>query len=256
MKIFCGSLALIIVILLNPGCSGRGSSGKNSVNANDTASVRDTGFTGIKKYTSGNHISLETTFKNGVKQGLSRTFYISGKVRGTSWYENGLREDSAKWYFEEGQLFRSTPYRRDTIDGIQKQYFRDGKLKARIGYRKGLRTFEFEEFDKNGKKVGSYPDLIVETKDDYAAKGIYRLSLQLSDKSSKVKYYRGDFSKGLFDSSRCEKIKIINGKGILDLRKSASASSGSVDVLADILTFYGNNYLVHKKIELPYKDLN
>jgi hypothetical protein len=27
-------------------------------------------------------------------------------------------------------------------------------------------------------------------------------------------------------------------------------------VIAEILTNYGNNYLVYKKIELPYNDLN
>jgi hypothetical protein len=256
MKIFFGSLLILTAIMLNPGCSGRGNSGKTTGNGNDTIASSDTGFTGIKKFMSGGHVAMETTFKNGVKEGVSRTFYASGKVRGTMWYENGLREDSAKWYFEEGQLFRSTPYKRDTVDGIQKQYFRNGVLKARIGYRKGLRTFEFEEFDKDGKKVGGYPDLVVNIRDEYASNGKYSISLGLSDKSSKVKYYRGDFSAGLFDSTRCEKIKVINGTGILELKKSGSPQKGSVDVLAAILTFYGNSYLVHKKIDLPYKDLN
>ena len=256
MKIFFGSLLLLVALILNPGCSGRGNSGKAAENQNETTAASDTGFTGIKKFMSGNHIAMETTFKNGVKEGLSRTFYVSGKVRGTLWYENGLREDSAKWYFEEGQLFRSTPYKRDTVEGIQQQYFRNGKLKARIGYKKGLRTFEFEEFDKDGKRVGGYPDLIVNVKDEYNSKGVYEISLGLSDKSSKVKYYRGDFSSGLFDSTRCEKIKVINGSGILDLKKTGTPQSGSVDVLAAIITFYGNSYLVHKKIDLPYKDLN
>jgi hypothetical protein len=128
-------------------------------------------------------------------------------------------------------------------------------LKARIGYKKGLRTFEFEEFDKDGKKIGGYPDLVVNIKDEYAAKGIYRVSLELSDKSSKVKYYRGNFESGVFDSTRCEKINTINGAGILELKKTGTPQSGSVDVLAAILSFYGNNYLVYKKIELPYKDL-
>ena len=99
--------------------------------------------------------------KTELKQGLTKTFYASGKLRGTLLYENGLREDSAKWYFEEGQIFRTTPYKRDTVDGIQKQYFRNGKLKAIIGYKKGLRTFEFEEYDMKGKKVAGYPELIV-----------------------------------------------------------------------------------------------
>jgi hypothetical protein len=205
---------------------------------------------------SGGHVAMETTFKNGIRQGLSKTFYASGKLRGTLLYENGLREDSAKWYFEEGQVFRTTPYKRDTVDGIQKQYFRNGKLKAIIGYKKGLRTFEFEEYDMKGKKVQDYPGLIINEKDEYNSKGTYTILLTLSDKAAKVKYYRGEFGNGLFDSTRCEKIKIINGIGTLDLKKSGTAQNATVEVLAAIMTFYGNNYLVSKKIELPYKDLN
>jgi hypothetical protein len=171
-------------------------------------------------------------------------------------YEHGLREDSAKWFFEEGQVFRTTPYKRDTVDGMQKQYFRNGKLKAIIGYKNGLRTFEFEEYDNQGKKVAGYPELNVSTRDQYNSKGIYTVSLSISDKSAKVKYFRGDFGNGLFDSTRCEKIKIINGIGTLDLKKTGTDRKGSVEVLASVLTFYGNNYLITKKIDLPYKDLN
>ncbi len=256
MKLLYSSILLILALVLNPGCKGKNDSGKSSVNGSDTTSVSDTGFTGIKQYMSGGHVAMETNFKNGIKQGLTKTFYASGKLRGTLFYENGLREDSAKWYFEEGQIFRTTPYKRDTVDGIQKQYFRNGKLKAIIGYKKGLRTFEFEEYDMKGNKVAKYPELIINAKDEYNSKGTYTISLSLSDKSAKVKYYRGDFGNGLFDSTRCEKIKIINGIGSLTLKKTGTAKTGTVDVLAAIMTFYGNNYLVSKKIELPYKDLN
>jgi hypothetical protein len=256
MKLFYGSVILILALLINQGCKGKDGSAKNGGAGNETSAVPDTGFTGIKQSMSGGHVAMETTYKNSVKEGISKTYYASGKLRGTLWYENGLREDSAKWYFEEGQLFRVTPYKRDTIDGIQKQFFRNGKLKATIGYKKGFRTFEFAEFDMEGRTVGGYPELVITTKDDYNAHGIYRITLALSDKSTKVKYFRGDFSNGIFDTTRCEKIKTTNGIGALDLKKTGTAQAGSVDVLAAIITFYGNNYLVHKKIELPYKDLN
>jgi hypothetical protein len=252
MKLLYASLLIITALMLNSGCKSKTGSGSG----NENTSASDTGFTGIKKFMSGGHITMETNFENGVKEGLTKTYYASGKLRGTLWYKNGLREDSAKWYFEEGQLFRVTPYIRDTVDGIQKQYFRNGKLKANIGYKKGNRTFEFEEFDMEGRKVGGYPDLVVNTKDEYNKKGIYTVSLALSDKSTKVKYFRGDFSSGVFDSTRSVKINTINGIGMLDLKKTGTPQAGTVDVLAAIVTFYGNNYLVHKKIELPYKDLN
>jgi hypothetical protein len=252
MKIPDGSFIIILAFLLLSGC-GKNSAKKDLSAGNDSLSVADTGFTGIKQYMSRNHISIETTFKNGVKEGLTKMYYLSGNLSHTSWYKNGLKEDTGN--YEEGQLFRSTPYKRDTIDGIQIQYFRSGKLKSKIGYKKGLRTFFIQEFDMNGNLVSGYPQLVVNIKDDYGTKGLYRISLGLSDQSAIVKYYLGDFGSSVFDTTRSVQIKTINGIGTLDLKKTAIPQADSVDVLAAILTLYGNNYLVHKKIRLPYKDL-
>jgi hypothetical protein len=242
--------------MLIPGCNGKGPGKKDSQTANDTITVPDTGYTGIKQYMSSRLMVKEVTFKNGVREGLMKSFYMNGKVRQTFWYENGLREDSAKWYYEEGQVFRSTPYKKDTIDGIQKQYYMNGRLKAKIGYIKGLRTPYLEEFTKDGKLVGGYPVLVVNIRDDYRTKGVFRVSLELSDKSTKVRYYSGDFSIGVFDTTRCKKINTIEGIGYLDLKKTGSPNTGYVGIIAEILTNYGNNYLVYKKIGLPYNDLN
>lgn len=254
MKILEGSFIIILAFLLVSGC-GKGSGKKDSLNGNNSLSVADTGFTGIKKYSSRNQISIESSFKNGVKEGLTKMYYISGNLAHTSWYRNGLKEDTGKWYYEEGQLFRSTPYTRDTVDGIQLQYFRTGKIKAKIGYRKGLRTCFIKEFDMNGYLLNGYPQIVVNTKDEYITKGIYSISLGLSDQSRTVSYYLGGFGNGVFDTTRCVKLKTINGIGILDLKKTGTPQPDSVEVLAAIRTQYGNNYLVTKKIGLPYKDL-
>jgi hypothetical protein len=255
MRIITGFLIMFITIFLIAGCNGKVSARKDSGAVNDTLTVADTGFTGISKYMNGTRIAKEVTFKNGVKQGLMKTFYISGKVRQTFWYENGLRQDSSRWYFEEGQLFRTTPYKNDTVDGIQKQYYRTGGLKAKIGYIKGLRTPYIEEFTTEGKVVAGYPNLVVSTRDDYKSKGLYKITLELSDKSPKVRFYRGDFSGGVFDTAHCEIIKTVNGVGNLNLKKAGSPTTNNVGVIAEILTDFGNNLLVYKKIDLPYNDL-
>jgi hypothetical protein len=256
MKIISGSIITIFSILFTISCGGKGGSKKDAQIQTDTITVPDTGFTGIKKYVSGQFLIKEVTFKNGVREGLMKSFYQDGRVRMTFWYENGVREDSSRFFYPEGKLFRTTPYKRDTIDGIQKQYYRDGKLKAKIGYKKGLRTTYFEEYKQDGKLVGGYPELIVSKTDNYKSKGIYRVSLQLSDKSTKVRYYQGDLTGGIFDTAHCKPIKAIKGIGNLDLRKTGTPKTGSVNVVAEILTNFGNNYLVSKKIELPYNDLN
>lgn len=256
MKIFSGSLLVIVVLFIFSGCNGKKSAKKDSLNETDTIASADTGYTGIKQYMSGLLLVKEVTFKNGVREGLMKSFYQTGELRQTFLYKNGLREDSAKWYYREGQVFRSTPYKNDTIDGIQKQYYRNGRLKAKLGYLKGFRTPYLEEFTPDGKLIGGYPGLVINNRDEYSAKGIYHVIMELSDKSTKVKYFLGDLSKGVYDTAHCKKINTIKGIGYLDLKKTASARAGYVGVIAEILTNYGNKYLVYKEIGLPYNDLN
>jgi len=255
MKIFTGSLFLILFISLFTGCNRKGPAKKESQVVSDSITVPDTGYTGIKQYMSGKTLVKEVTFKNGVREGLMKSFYQTGEVRQTFLYRNGLREDSSIWFYQEGQPFRSTPYKRDTIDGIQKQYYRTGRLKAKLGYSKGMRTIFFEEYTPEGKLVGGYPALIINVKDDYKIKGIYKISLELSDKSTSVRYYRGDLSNGIFDTAHCKILKTIKGISSLDLKKTGSPKLSYLNVVAEILTNFGNNYLVYKKIELPYPDL-
>jgi len=255
MKIFYSSAFLVLAIACFAGCSGKGPAKKESVAPVDSITVKDTGYTGIKKYMSGRFLVKEITFKNGVKEGLMKTYYVTGELRHTFWFENGLREDSSIWYYQEGQKFRVTPFKRDTVDGIQKQYYREGRLKANIGYSKGMRTPFFQEFTPEGKLVNGYPSLIINTEDNYKTKGTYKIDVALSNKSTNVRYWRGEFANGVFDTTHCEKLKTIKGIGTIDLKKTGSKKPAFVGVIAEVLTNFGNNFLIYKKIELPYNDL-
>ncbi|MBI5010408.1 MAG: hypothetical protein HZB98_12335 [Bacteroidia bacterium] len=255
MKFFTVTILFLMMILLISGCGGDGNSQAGSQAASDTVSVPDTGYTGIKQYFTGNTLIKEVTFKNGVREGLMKSFYNGKQVRQTFWYENGLREDSAKWYYPEGQVFRATPYDRDTINGIQQQYFKNGKVKARLEYKKGMRTFFLEEYTSDGKLIKDYPDMVVTINDEYKNSGTYKISIGLSNKATKVKYFRGDFSNGVYDTSKVDPIKTVNGVGNLTLRKASAPTKTSVEILAEVLSSYGNNYLLVKKIDLPYNDL-
>jgi hypothetical protein len=251
------SLSLILLVfLLAAGCAGKGSSKRGSGDITDTLSVPDTGFTGIKKYYFNNLIIKEITFKNGIRQGEMKTYYQGGQLYHTLWYENGLREDSAKWYYLEGQVYRSTPYKHDTIDGIQKQYYRDGQLKAKLQYIKGLRTTAFEEYTRNGKLISGYPGIIYTIDNNYSKTGKVRINLELTDKTKKVNFYRGEFTNGVFDTAKCKIIPVVNGKTYLDLKKSGTTQADYIGIIASILTDFGNRYLSFRKIDLPYKDLN
>jgi hypothetical protein len=255
MNTFYRSILFMLTITLLPGCNGKKAPKKEAAEVIDSVAVADTGYTGIKQYMGGKYLIKEVTFKNGVREGLMKSFYMTGEVRHTFWYKNGLREDSSIWFYQEGQKFRVTPFKKDTIDGIQKQYYRNGKLKAKLGYSRGLRSIFFQEFTPEGKLVGGYPSLVVNVTDNYKTQGIYKVKLELSDKSQNVRYWRGDFADGLFDTAHCEKLKTIKGIAALNLKKTTAKTSSYVGVIAEILTNFGNNYLVYKKIDLPYKDL-
>lgn len=256
MKTIIGMLLTILILVSVSGCTGSGSGKKSSDAENDTITVPDTGYTGIKKYYSNNYLIKEVTFKNSIRQGLMKSFYKGGQLYQTFWYENGVREDSVTWYYPEGQVFRTTPYKHDTIDGIQKQYFRNGKLKAKLGYSKGLRTPYFQEYTQSGTLIGGYPEIVVNTKDDYNTRETYRIGLELSDKATKVRFYRGEFTDGRFDTAKYKRINTVAGKGSLNLKKTGTPTANYIGVIAEIITGYGNKYLAYKKIELPYADLN
>lgn len=255
MKTFNISLIVVLSILLFPGCGGRSAVTRGTEAESDSTSVPDTGYTGIKKYYSGTKLVKDVTFKNSIRQGESKTYYPGGQLYQTFWFENGLREDSARWYYLEGQVYRSTPFRHDTIDGIQVQYYRTGRVKARIGFSKGLRTPFLEEYNLDGKLIRNYPEIISSITDNYSPNGRVRINLELSDKSTKVKFLRGEFTGGVLDTTRCTRLVTNNGKAYIDLRKSGTPQQDYVGVIGEIITPFGNRYLAYKRIELPYKDL-
>ena len=256
MKSLSGSLIFVLLLIIFGGCMGKGSGKKGSNAEADTVSVPDTGYTGIKQYMSSGLLLKEVTFKNGIRQGLTKTYYPGGQLYQTFWYENGMRQDSGRWYYQQGQLFRATPYRNDTIDGIQKQYYMSGELRAKIGYEKGLRTTLLEEYTKSGRLVTGYPEIVVNIRDEYKTAGRYQINLEFSNKGSRAWFYRGEFINGRFDSTMCTPIKTVNGVGTIVLRKTGSPKTGFIGVIGSIYTSFGNRYLTSKKIELPYNDLN
>jgi len=257
MKLLPGTLLFVLFLIIFEGCIGKGSRKKDSKNENDTVTVPDTGYTGITQYMNEGRVLKEVTFKNGVRHGLTKTYYAGGQLYQTFWYENGLRQDSGRWYQQDGgQLFRSTPYKNDTIDGIQKQYYRTGKLRAKIGYVKGLRTPFLEEYTNTGKLDISYPEIVANVGDEYNTAGRFRVILEMSDKDKKAKFYRGEFTDGRFDTTKCQPIRTVDGTGTLILRKTGSVKPGYVGIIGSVITKYGNRYLTYKRIELPYNDLN
>jgi antitoxin component YwqK of YwqJK toxin-antitoxin module len=250
-------LIFLILITINSGCLNKNSRkiASGDQNLTDTSTVADTGFTGIKQIYSRSILAREVTYKNGVIHGLMKTYLVNGKLYQSFWYENGVRQDTAKWYFDDGKVFRATPFKNDSMNGIQTQYYRNGNVRAKLNFVNGARTPYLEEFLQDGKKVTSYPDLVVKTKDDYNQNGSYKIWLELTDKTAKTTYYRGEYINGLFYPKKYIKINSSETTGYLELRKSGISQNNYVGVIAEISTPLGNKYLVYRKVDLPYNDL-
>jgi len=246
----------IIILIAAISCKGKGPGKKDLQTAADTTTVPDTGFTGIKKMMSGQFVVSEITFKNSVRDGLMKSFYQTGEVRTTWWYEKGLKQDTARFYYQQGEVYRTTPYKNDTVDGIQKQFYRTGKVRATIGWSNGMRTQFMQEFDGNGKLLEVYPQIVANVKDQYANNGTYKIDLELSDKSKFVIFYMGEFTDGRFDTTRCKLLTKDAGTAGIVLKKSGTPGLKYVSVIASIRTPLLNRYLTSKKFDLPYNDLN
>jgi antitoxin component YwqK of YwqJK toxin-antitoxin module len=244
---------IIILLTLNAGCQTKTKNKSLSGKEKIEAAVAEADSL-VRSY-SGSWLVKEVPYKNGKRQGLMKTYNTTGTLYQTFWYENGLRQDTAKLYFEDGKVFRTTPFKDDTAHGIQTQYYKSGAVKAKLNFVNGLRTPYLEEFDAAGKKIENYPDLVIRTKDEYSQNGTFKIYLELTNKDTKANYYRGEYIDGLFNPKKCIKINSSETAGYLELSKSANSGSNSVGIIAEILTTFGNRYLVYKKIDLPYNNL-
>jgi len=255
MKSLISSIFVFLILISLYGCMNKGGQKKTEETDADTVTVADTGFTGIKQFYSKNFLSYEAEYKNGIRHGLMKTYYPSGKVRQTFQYENGLREDTAIWYHEDGKVFRKTAFKKDSMNGMQLQYYKSGKVRAKLEFENGLRKPYIEEFKENGEKITVYPAVVIKTRDEYSINGTYKINLQLDKPDVKVTFYRGDYIDGLFVPKKLTKINNSETTGYLQLSKGTAPGPGYVGIIAEINTTMGNKLLVYNKVALPYSDL-
>jgi hypothetical protein len=246
------SIFMMLTFVLAVSCGG----GKGDQGTRKSKHEPDTGYTGMRYYIKDDIKIKEAEYKNGVRSGMTRTFYKGGRVEQEIPYADGKKNGEAKWFYPDGKLFRITPYVNDTISGSQIQYYKSGRIKARLEYVDGKRLPGLEEYTMDGKKVNNYPSISYRASDQYSERGIYKLFIEMSDKSENVRYYRGDFTDGLVDMNALVPLMQTATTGYLDLKKSEGHMADSVFVVAGYLTSFGNRLYYRMAIPLPYKDLN
>ncbi|HNX66775.1 MAG TPA: hypothetical protein PKH02_07820 [Bacteroidales bacterium] len=248
-------LFAIIAIIAASSCSN-GSRGTGANAGSKRSHQADTGFTGIENYKVKGVIKKTVSYKNGVKDGLTKTYFNEAAVEQEIPYVDGKKNGLAKWYYTDGFVFRTTPYENDTINGEQIQYYKSGKIRAKMKYDNGKRYPGLDEYEMDGTKITDYPKLVYHINDNYKEKGTVKILVEMSDLSEGTKYYRGRFVNGLVDLGACTPLLQSATTGYIDLKKAEGVSSDSVYIIGAYLTRFGNRFYTSVAIPMPYKDLN
>ncbi len=243
----------LMITLMITACGGTGS---DESRRGRERHQPDTGYTGVKYVIRDNIKLKEITYKNGLREGMTRTYYKGGALEQEIPYSGDKKNGDATWYYPDGKLFRSTPFVNDTIHGDQIQYYKSGRVKARLSYNDGKRYPGLEEYTINGEKVTDYPSLTYRVEDRYRERGLYKIYAEFSNLAEKGRFYRGDYIDGVVNIDSMLLLLQTATTGYLDLKKTPDHHADSVVVIGSYLTPYGNRLYYRLAIPLPYKDLN
>jgi len=100
----------------------------------------------------GKAIISEENYVNGVLQGLSKTYYKTGKTTEILFYKEGKLSGNIKRFSDEGILLDDLNYQDGKLEGLANYYDTFGKLRATGKYYNDVKIGEWEYFE-NGEKV-------------------------------------------------------------------------------------------------------
>lgn len=148
------------------------------VERNDSAFYQGKPFSGVAVLNSvKGKIVLETTYKNGLPNGLEITYYDNGNKRSESMMKNGKYNGKVKHYYETGKIKSSETYKDDykfgpaiyyyengqvSREGIYSdckeigvwiEYYKNGVKKSEGHFEEAQKTGEWKYWDKNGKLI-------------------------------------------------------------------------------------------------------
>ena len=114
-----------------------------------------TPYTGVIETYNEQGILLEKTeFKNGLRDGSSKKYFINGgKVSLEAIFSNGIQVGVQKRYYESGELLSERSYKNGKMDGIGKSYYQNGQVEMEEPYKNGERDGVIKVYDENGKLV-------------------------------------------------------------------------------------------------------
>ena len=95
-------------------------------------------------------VAVEAPYKNGVLDGVLRTFFDNGNVWQTMGYKDGDEEGISMTYFENGKKKKKETFKGGVLFGAVEEYSEEGKLQRSIPYEDGQIHGVAKIFDEKG----------------------------------------------------------------------------------------------------------
>jgi antitoxin component YwqK of YwqJK toxin-antitoxin module len=110
----------------------------------------------IKAQYNSNQTSSIGAYLNGKQEGVTTTFYPSGKMRDSRSYKNGMAFGRHYGYWENGHLKFEFIYVNDKREGINKQWYISGKPYAFLTFKDDKEHGMQRAWRENGKPYINY----------------------------------------------------------------------------------------------------
>jgi len=245
--------ALAIVVI--QGCVTEADKPNTNIILDDDGKIISGDFT---KFWDNGNISAEMTFKDKKLHGRAVKYYKDGKKRSEQKYINGKLEGIQKRYYTSGALYKEETYVNGKRHGLTSKFREGGLLMTEAIYKNGFPGTELKEYLTDGTIKKIYPEIVVIEEESLRKNGTLKITVFLSDKSKKVRFYLGKLDEGKFlHKGLAEQHGIKNGV----LSYTFSMKPGDIlehqfDFIARTPTKLNNSFITTRsykvKIRFPY----
>ncbi len=105
----------------------------------------------LRKFYHNGVVSTSLSYKNGVRDGASHYYYISGNERKQEIYNNGVINGRLTEYYDGGNMKFEAQLDNGKLSGIYRKYYEDGQIKIDEEYLNGKKQGRARKFNGNGK---------------------------------------------------------------------------------------------------------
>jgi hypothetical protein len=193
----------------------------------------------------------EAVYKNGMRNGVAKTFDKNGAIILELPYVNDIREGTSKKYYEGGKaLAQTTEYKNDKMNGIQTKYRWNGDVMSEARYENDFPCAELREYLENKNLKKKYPHIEIKVEDRIKTTGVYKLKISLSDRVRSVKFYEGKLSASGCLSDRLNYLLLDEGTKTAEISWHLPPGSfvmEELNIIAAYETLMGNTAIAQHK---------